>query len=101
MNPRLPLCLALLAVLAACNQKSAQPKNQSASGEVLDGTISDAMLPYDKLTSHPPLAGPEETEGSDRQPPATAPQVETPVSSAPDETSETLEAPAPTLANEE
>ena len=50
------LAIVALALLAACN-KSAD-KNASASGQVLQGTISDDMLPLDKLTSEAPLAEP-------------------------------------------
>ncbi len=46
-----------LALLAACD-KPAQNDERSASGEVLQGTISDAMLPLDKLKSQPPLLAP-------------------------------------------
>jgi hypothetical protein len=46
-----------LALLAGCHKS---PKNdaRSASGEVLQGTTSDAMLPLDKLKSQPPLLAP-------------------------------------------
>jgi hypothetical protein len=50
------LLLAALALLAACNKSG--DANASASGEVLQGTISDDMLPLDKLTSEAPLAEP-------------------------------------------
>jgi hypothetical protein len=48
-----------LVLLAACN-KTAKNDERSASGEVLQGTISDAMLPVDKLKSEPPLLAPSE-----------------------------------------
>lgn len=45
-----------LALLAACGDEAAQEgDDRSASGEVLEGTISDEMLPLDQLTSEPPL----------------------------------------------
>jgi hypothetical protein len=50
------LVLAAIALLAACNKSP--DTNRSASGEVLEGTISDNMLPLDKVTSQPPLAAP-------------------------------------------
>jgi hypothetical protein len=54
-----------LALLAACGDKPApEGDDRSASGEVLDGTISDSMLPLDQLTSEPPLLEP------DKAPPA-------------------------------
>ena len=47
-----------LVLLAACHeQKAAKSDDQrTAAGEVLSGSISDAMLPYDATTSTPPLA---------------------------------------------
>lgn len=49
-----------LALLAACGDKPAsEGDDRSASGEVLEGTISDAMLPLDQLTSEPPLLEPD------------------------------------------
>ena len=47
-------------LLAACRQGRAGTTSRSASGEVLEGTISDAMLPVDKLKSEPPLLAPSE-----------------------------------------
>jgi hypothetical protein len=48
-----------LVLLTACN-KTAKNDERSASGEVLQGTISDDMLPVDKLKSEPPLLAPSE-----------------------------------------
>lgn len=48
-----------LALLAGCH-KTAKNDARSASGEVLQGTISDAMLPLDKLKSQPPLLAPSQ-----------------------------------------
>jgi len=48
-----------LALLAACTDNAPSNDSRSASGEVLDGTISDAMLPIDTVQSEPPLADPE------------------------------------------
>ena len=44
-----------LALLCACHKT---PKNdaRSASGEVLQGTISDSPLPLERVSSQPPLA---------------------------------------------
>lgn len=54
------LCLLLpLALLAGCD-KGARNDERSASGEVLQGTISDAMLPLDKIKTPPPLLAPSE-----------------------------------------
>lgn len=49
-----------LALLAACGGDSAdEGDGRSATGEVLEGTISDDMLPLDQLQSEPPLLEPE------------------------------------------
>lgn len=56
--PRLLLLLVPLAVLTACDkaQAPAAPPDKRAEGEVLGGTISDAMIPLDQLRSQsPPL----------------------------------------------
>ena len=47
-----------LALLAGCNDAPADD-SRAASGEVLEGTISDAMLPIDTVRSEPPLEDPE------------------------------------------
>jgi hypothetical protein len=44
--------------LAACNNSSPKNDKRSASGEVLEGTTSDSMLPLGQLTSQPPLLPP-------------------------------------------
>ena len=49
------LLLALPLSLGACNKQDAT-RDANASGEILPGSISDAMLPEDRLTSQPPLA---------------------------------------------
>ena len=48
-----------LVLLAGCH-KTAKNDERSASGEVLQGTISDSMLPLDKLKSQPPLLAPSQ-----------------------------------------
>jgi len=50
--------LAPLALLAACNDAD-KDDGRAASGEVLEGTVSDAMLPIDRVQSEPPLEDPE------------------------------------------
>ncbi|NBC37833.1 hypothetical protein GTZ99_14860 [Novosphingobium sp. FSY-8] len=52
------MAVALCAVLAACGAKkdARQDDQRSASGQVLSGSISDAMLPYEATSSQPPLA---------------------------------------------
>ena len=59
IDMRLTLALLPLALLAACQDEVAESDGRSASGEVLEGSISDAMLPVDRLTSEPPLEDPE------------------------------------------
>jgi hypothetical protein len=92
----LPRSLALivpLALLAACN-KGAEKDSRSASGEVLQGTISDDMLPLDKLKSQPPLLAPTErattgeaaedaTSGEDEAPAETSAEPEAAATPAP------------------
>ena len=56
---RLPLALAPLILLVACQEEAPTSDGRSASGEVLEGTISDAMLPIDTVKSEPPLEDPE------------------------------------------
>ena len=54
-----------LLLLAACNDEPAATKGEGdadAAAEVLEGTISDEMLPLDRVRSQPPLA---EGEGED------------------------------------
>ena len=51
--------LAALALLAACGGETPTDDSRAASGEVLEGTISDAMLPVDRVRSEPPLEDPE------------------------------------------
>ena len=59
MTDRRPiLALLPLALLAACNEEAVDD-SRAASGEVLEGTVSDAMLPIDRVQSEPPLEDPE------------------------------------------
>lgn len=60
MNRSLPLALVPIVLLAACGSGTEGAKG-GASGQVADGTISDAMLPLDTVRSQPPLAAPEST----------------------------------------
>ena len=52
----LALSLAGLSLLAACHRGDKSDDQRTAAGQVLPGTISDAMLPYDTLKSKPVLA---------------------------------------------
>ena len=59
-DKRLFLALPVLALLAGCGGDApAGDDSRAASGEVLEGTISDAMLPVDRVRSEPPLEDPE------------------------------------------
>ena len=57
MSPLRLAALATLATLAACgDQQDKGPERKTAAGEVLGGSISDAMLPLDTVQSQsPPL----------------------------------------------
>ena len=60
VDKRLFLALMPLALLAGCKDEVSEgDDSRSASGEVLEGTISDAMLPLDRVRSEPPLEDPE------------------------------------------
>lgn len=56
---RLALALVPLILLAACNDAASDDDDRAASGTVLEGTISDAMLPVDTVQSEPPFEDPE------------------------------------------
>lgn len=61
----LALILAPILTLAACGGTEKNEKDRrTAAGEILPGSISDAMLPYDTVRSQPPLAPPEAVKGS-------------------------------------
>ena len=56
---RLLIALPPLVLLAACGKNAPADDSRSASGEVLEGTVSDAMLPLDRLKSEPPFEDPK------------------------------------------
>lgn len=58
-DKRLFLALPALALLAACGGDAPADDGRAASGEVLEGTISDEMLPVDRVRSEPPLEDPD------------------------------------------
>lgn len=65
MKYRRPLAaLALAVLLAACRGEA--PTEGEATGEVLEGTISDDMLALDQVRSEPPLADPTAADSGDR-----------------------------------
>ncbi len=52
--------LACALSLAACGDDNAgQGKGRAAASQILEGSVSDAMLPLDELQSQSPLAPPE------------------------------------------
>lgn len=85
--PRLPafpafIALAAFTALSGCDKPD--PTSRSATGEVLEGTVSDAMLPADTLTSEPPLAAPAEVSanGAKRKPADDGPAADSTADSA-------------------
>ena len=54
--PALGLMLSPLLLLANCSKPSAPQAGPTASGEVLPGTVSDAMLDTDRSRAEAPLA---------------------------------------------
>lgn len=54
---RLLLALSAFALVAGCDREA--PVEGLAEGDVLEGTISDAMLPLDRVRSEAPLEDPE------------------------------------------
>jgi hypothetical protein len=95
--------LILLAALAACgDKKSDGPERKTAAGEVLGGSISDAMLPLATVTSQsPPLResagrtgeqGEDKPAGSDEDADATPSSGASPEPSAAASTSATPQA---------
>jgi len=94
-----------LVLLAACGDEPepAADDARSATGEVLEGTISDAMLPLATVRSQPPLAAPEAGEGSDAPEPGPSTPLQ-PFNEAPSpstEPSPAAEPAAPAAAPEE
>jgi len=79
----------LLLAISACNDDPAvdvENDGREASGEVLEGTISDAMLPLDQVRSQAPLVEEaEEPAGGDSTPASAAPAEPAPAEEAPAE----------------
>lgn len=76
MSPRRPLlALVPIALLAACGEET-PPEEGELSGEVLEGTISDEMLPLDQVRSRAPLAEPTQVDGGSPGSPDGAPDAE-------------------------
>ena len=56
------LLVGALLGLAACGKEAPKDDSRSATGQVLEGSISDEMLPVDTVRSEPPLEDPEAAE---------------------------------------
>lgn len=70
MPIRPTLCLAACAalMLSACEDEpevAVDNDGREASGEILEGTISDEMIPLDQIRSQPPLAVQTDAPGED------------------------------------
>lgn len=90
------LCATLGLLVAGCGQKAENAAGDAVTGEVLPGSISDAMIDLDTSTATPPMAPVKPTEkvtakssASEAAPdvaqavePAAAPAEKAPVSSA-------------------
>lgn len=63
-SSRLMSAAALALLLAGCGGSSDDGDERTASGEVLEGSISDEMLPLEQLTSQPPPLKVEPTSRS-------------------------------------
>lgn len=73
------IALSVLASLAGCGSQETQTAKGSSVSEVLPGSASDAMLPYDTATSAPPLAPNQGYTSSDSsKEPASAPRPSAP-----------------------
>lgn len=100
--------LALALALTACGKKAASDASQGATGEVLPGSVSDAMLQTDRLRASAPLdprsgAAPGDKTASDKgkpgksAPTADADGGDASTTTAP-EPAETTPSPAPSAA---
>jgi hypothetical protein len=59
------LALSLLLALPGCSSEKKEPaKGGTAGGEVLEASVSDAMLPVDQVRSQAPLAPRSEADGA-------------------------------------
>lgn len=86
MQPPLALALGALMMLCGCDSAFAPEAGSTASGEVLPGTVSDAMLGADRSQAEAPLA-PTARTGADKDDgvPAAAASDAAPDASAPTE----------------
>ena len=69
---KLALAIPVLLLLSACEDEpevSVEDDGREASGAVLEGSISDEMIPLDQVRSQAPLAEPDESEGNETDDP--------------------------------
>ena len=95
-KPAFALCVTLGLFAAGCDKTAQSTSTDAVTGEVMPGSISDAMIDLDTSTATPPMApvkptekapvksssGDPEPEGEQAAEPAAAPAEKTPVSSA-------------------
>ena len=94
-------CAVVVALLGGCHHDEKAAGHGTVSGEILPGSISDAMLPYDTVKSKAPLAPLEQPGTSDGAPAGGAADsadtgAPVPDSSAPDAASSAA-TPAPAI----
>ena len=77
MTARFAMIMPAALLLAACESEpevaapAGDDKNRGAVGEVLGGTISDEMIPYEDIKSRAPTMGDDEdgdSEGGESEP---------------------------------
>lgn len=69
---KIALVLPVLLVLSACEDEpevSVEDDGREASGQVLEGSISDEMIPLDQVRSQAPLAEADESEDGETDEP--------------------------------
>lgn len=62
---KVPFSALLVLTLSACNGDAQNASSATAQGEVLPGSVSDAMIPLDQVKSQAPLA--PKVEGGDKK----------------------------------
>lgn len=91
---RICASLALGLMLTACQSEN-KADTAKAGGEVLPGSVSDAMLPLDTVRSQPPLAPKTGASGkADKDKPAGRSAASDAVAPTPSSSAATAEAPA-------
>jgi hypothetical protein len=69
---KIALALPVLLALSACEDEpevSVEDDGREASGQVLEGSISDEMIPLDQVRSQAPLAEADESEDGETDEP--------------------------------